>query len=64
MPIINVQMWAGRTDDAKERLIKGITDATASALEIDAEAVTVILTEVEKKHWGAAGLPATKKWPD
>ena len=59
MPVVRVDMWKGRTEEEKEKLIKGITRAF---VEIGMEAgwVTVILNEVPKGNWGMAGKQASK----
>ncbi len=28
MPIVNIQLWAGRSEEVKEQLIEALTDAT------------------------------------
>lgn len=50
MPIINVQMWAGRSDEVNEQFMKALTDATVEVLNIEAETVTVLINEIEKEH--------------
>jgi len=57
MPVIEVHMWAGRSPEQKRSIIKGITDIFVKE-GIPAEAVTVILHDVEKGNWGTAGKPA------
>ncbi|MEM1550204.1 MAG: tautomerase family protein, partial [Candidatus Methanomethylicia archaeon] len=42
MPVVHVYMWAGRTPEVKEKIIKGITEVFVN-LGVPAEAVTVIL---------------------
>lgn len=59
MPVIHVYMWAGRTQEVKEKIIKGITEVFVN-LGVPAEAVTVILHEIEKSNWGIAGKTASK----
>ncbi len=64
MPIVNIQLWAGRSEEVKEQLIEALTDATVQTLGVPAEAVSVIITEVDKKNWGIGGVPADKWQPD
>jgi len=52
-------MWAGRTQEVKEKIVKGITDVFVN-LGVPAEAVIVILHDVEKSNWGSAGKLASK----
>jgi len=58
MPVVEVKMWIGRDDKAKEKIIKGITDVFIS-LGTPASAVTVILTEYPKTNWAQGGKPAS-----
>lgn len=57
MPIVQVQMIAGRTPEQKRRLIAEVTDAVVRAVDANRETVRVILTEVEAEHWGVGGVP-------
>jgi 4-oxalocrotonate tautomerase len=59
MPVVHVYMWAGRSQEVKEKIVKGITDVFVN-LGVPAEAVTVILHDVEKSNWGSAGKLASK----
>ncbi|MEM2137304.1 MAG: 2-hydroxymuconate tautomerase family protein [Candidatus Methanomethylicia archaeon] len=59
MPVVHVYMWAGRTQEVKEKIIKGITEAFVN-VGVPAEAVTVILHDIDKSNWGMAGKPASK----
>ncbi len=60
MPIINVQMFEGRTPEQKRAFVKVLTDASVETLGCSADAVDVILTEVKKSDWATAG----KLWSD
>jgi 4-oxalocrotonate tautomerase len=55
MPVIEVKMFAGRTDEQKRRLAKRITEATMEVLGVKAEAVRVIFYDVPKENWAIAG---------
>ena len=57
MPLIQVTLIEGRSDDAKTALIHGITEATVQAIGAPREAVRVILQEVPALHWGVGGVP-------
>ncbi|WP_156680771.1 tautomerase family protein [Sphingomonas profundi] len=52
MPLINVQLLAGRTPDQKSALMRGLAQAAIDALGVPEQSVRVILTEVEPQHWG------------
>lgn len=57
MPVIDVHMWAGRTQEQKKNIIKGITDVFVKE-GVPAAAVTVILHDIPKEDWGTAGKSA------
>jgi len=59
MPVVKVDMWKGKTEEQKEKLIEGITKAFVK-IGIEAEWVTVILNEVPKNNWGMSGKQASK----
>lgn len=60
LPVVQISMWAGRTDEQKKKIIEGVTDVLCEALNIKPENVTVIIYEVEKKNWGKSGKPASE----
>lgn len=60
MPVINIEMWEGRTEDDKRRLIKEVTDAVTKALGTSPEHVTVIIHDVPKANWGMRGNQASR----
>lgn len=55
MPIIRVEMFSGRSVDAKQALVKELTDACVKTIRCKAEDVTVVLSDVEKTNWAEAG---------
>ena len=59
MPVVQVEMWVGRTDEEKERLMKGITRAFEE-IGVKPEALTIIIHENSKSNWGTKGVPASK----
>ncbi len=57
MPIVEVTMFKGRTDEQKAELIKGISRTVAEVLKIPVEEVYVIIREISKADWGPMGKP-------
>lgn len=51
MPVINVQMLAGRSPEQKNTFMKEVAEVTQRTLGVPEHAVTIILTEVEREHW-------------
>jgi 4-oxalocrotonate tautomerase len=55
MPIITVDMLAGRTDDQKRALAKELTDAIVRTAAASPQTVQVIIRDVPADHWSVAG---------
>jgi 4-oxalocrotonate tautomerase len=60
MPVVRIEMWAGRSREQKRKMIKEVTEAITSSLGIPKDQVTVILNEIPKDNWGLAGELASK----
>lgn len=58
LPIINIQILEGRTEDQIKALIENVTGAVVQSLNAPQENVRVIVTEVNKTHWGIGGVSA------
>lgn len=59
MPIVDVKVWKGISEDAVEKIIAGITKVMVE-LGIPERAVEVVVHEIPKSHWGVGGTPASK----
>jgi len=55
MPLIQVQMFSGRTPEQKRNLVRALTDAFVQTVGSTPDAVDVILTDVEKSDWAQGG---------
>lgn len=62
MPVVQVEMWEGRTAEQKERLIKAITKAFEE-IGVKPESLTIIIHDVPKINWGSRGQQASKMSP-
>lgn len=56
MPIINVQLLAGRTAEQKKHLIRELAGGAMRALGAPEASIRVILTEVTPEHWGIGSV--------
>jgi len=63
MPVVQVNMWKGISEDIAKKLISGITKVFVD-IGIPQKAVEVIIHEIPKSHWGIAGKPATEALPN
>lgn len=64
MPIIRVEMFAGRTAAQKKALVEELTAAFCRAAGGSPQAVQIVLTDVDKGDWGTGGQLAAEKFPD
>ncbi|AQZ94365.1 2-hydroxymuconate tautomerase [Halopseudomonas phragmitis] len=60
MPIAQLHILEGRSDEQKETLIREVSEAIARALDAPLPSVRVIISEMPKAHFGIGGEPASK----
>ncbi len=63
MPVINVNVWKGISQEKIEYIIENITKVFVD-LGVPAEAVSVIVYEIPKEHWGEGGETCAVKFND
>ena len=61
MPIIEVNLLEGRPPEAKERLIKALTEAAIQSLGAPRESVRLILREMPPAHFAVGGQSVAAK---
>jgi 4-oxalocrotonate tautomerase len=64
MPIVKIELWKGRSKEQKRKLVGKVTSAVVDSVSCPAEAVQVVVAEIEKENWGIAGQLASEKFPD
>ena len=57
MPIIHVDVLAGRSHEQKAAFARAVTEAAAAHLDAPAAAVRVLFHEIEPADWFTAGEP-------
>ena len=60
MPIDQIHLLEGRSDEQKEARIEEVTSAIMKTLDAPQQSVRVILTEMPKQHFGIGGQSAKK----
>lgn len=58
MPLAQIQIMEGRSDEQKRAVIEKVTAALVEAVGVPIDSVRVIITEVPKAHWGIGGKSA------
>ena len=56
MPLIHVELVAGRTKEQKKQLGEAITKATVDIVKVPAEAVKVIFVDMKKDEFMEGGI--------
>jgi 4-oxalocrotonate tautomerase len=55
MPVITVQLLAGRSTAQKRSFIEQVTAVAVGTLGVPAHAVTIVLSQADAEDWGAGG---------
>ncbi|RJG01039.1 2-hydroxymuconate tautomerase [Noviherbaspirillum sedimenti] len=58
MPVAQIFMIKGRTEEQRKAVIEKVTAAISEAVEIPKESVRVWIQEVPSTDWGVAGQTA------
>jgi len=64
MPIIRLEMLAGRTVAQKRELVEVLTRETARIAKSSPASIFVVIEDVAKENWGAGGELMSDKYPD
>lgn len=55
MPIVNLHILEGRTVDQKRKLVKSVTEAICTSLDVPADKVRIIVTNMDNDNYSIAG---------
>ena len=55
MPVVIVQMLAGRTVEQKRKIVDGITKVMQDAAGVQPDGTTVIIQDYERDNWSKGG---------
>ena len=61
MPIVKIELYAGRTKEQKAELAKAITDAVVDIAKTTADDTIVIFTDVERENWAKGGILSSER---
>jgi 4-oxalocrotonate tautomerase len=54
LPVVQVSIWAGISEENKKKIVEGITEVIAE-IGVPKEAITVIIYEIPKEDWASGG---------
>lgn len=63
MPVVTIEMWAGRTIEQKKKLVEGIT-SVMTKIGIPREAIHIIIQDIPKHNWATGGKLASEEPPE
>jgi len=63
LPLVQVSVWAGMSEEAKKKVAEGMTRVFTD-LGIPKDAVTIIFYEVPKTNWATGGDLHSEKFAD
>ena len=55
MPVVNISMFEGRSDEAKQNIAKDVTDSIVKNTGVDPNYIYVLFEDVATKNWAIAG---------
>ena len=64
MPIIRVELLAGRSTAQKRELVEALTRETARVTGCSPDSVHVVIADVAKHQWGIGGRLCSDLYPD
>ncbi|MCL6562445.1 MAG: 4-oxalocrotonate tautomerase family protein [Firmicutes bacterium] len=56
MPLAQIHILEGRTEEQKKRLVEEVTAAISRSLGAAPESIRVLLYELPKTHWAVGGV--------
>ena len=60
MPIVEITLIEGRSDEAKARLMQKVADAIHEAIEAPKETIRIVIREVPPLQFSAGGVAKTR----
>ena len=55
MPVVNVQLYEGRTQQQKDDIAKGIAETISRVAEVPMGATVVIFSDTKRSDWHVGG---------
>ena len=61
MPVVQVSVWAGISEENKKKMVEGITKVIEE-VGVPREAITIIIEEIPKTNWASGGRLHSEKF--
>lgn len=61
MPILQIHLLEGRDKEKKKKLVEKVTQAVCESLDVKPEQVRIILSEMARENYAAAGKLFSEK---
>mgnify|MGYP001158182985 FL=1 len=55
MPLVQISLFEGRTNQQKSNVAKAITEAITEHMDVPNSATTIIFQDVKKSDWASGG---------
>ena len=55
MPIVNIQLYEGRTQQQKDEIAKGVAETISRVADVPLDATVVIFSDTSRSDWHVGG---------
>jgi len=55
MPMVRIEMMAGRTEEQKRDMVAQVTNVLVETIAAKPESVQIVIDEIQPTHWAVAG---------
>lgn len=56
MPIVHIEMFAGRDIETKRKMVAAVTEAITSTCNVNPESVTIVISDMQPENYAKAGV--------
>jgi 4-oxalocrotonate tautomerase len=63
MPVVHIYMYAGRTKEQKNELVKRISKDFEDVVNVKSESLNILFHDTDKDDWGIRGSLASEQTP-
>lgn len=60
MPLIQISILEGRSDEMKKDMMMKVAEAVAETLHAPKESIRILIHELPHNHWGVGGIPMSE----